>query len=263
MLKHHAESLQIMTEHFASNPEVIAFIFGGSVAKGEERPDSDLDGMIILTDHAYEIQRQKGILAECILDKCTYPEGYFDVKYLNKAYLEAAVERGSDPTRNSFIKAQVIFSSDPTIEELVEKIQVYPHEKKLARIKLFNSILQLSGWYFFNDATASGNQYLLDKSCFEIVYAGLRMLYAHNEVFFPSHKNLVKYAERLKEKPDGIIELAKAVNEKKDAAARDAFMNAVFNFTDWGFDIHSGAGSVYVESLEQSWLNSDDNVYEI
>ena len=263
MLKHHEESLQIMKEYFQADPEVIAFIFGGSVAKGEERLDSDLDGMLIITDHAYEKRKSEGKLAECIYGKCTYPEGYFDVKYFNKHYLEAAVERGSDPTRNSFVKSKVIFSHDPSIEGIVEKISVYPKDQKLERIKLFHSILRLSSGYFFNDALSSGDQYMLDKCCFETVYAGLRMLFAYNEMFFPSHKNLMKYTQRLIHKPHEIVTLAKILNEKKDSFSRDAFVDAILNFTDWGFDIHSGFGSMYVQVMEQTWLNSNDNVYEL
>lgn len=42
MYKHHEESLQIMVSHYKKRSEVIALIFGGSVAKGQERIDSDL-----------------------------------------------------------------------------------------------------------------------------------------------------------------------------------------------------------------------------
>ena len=49
MYKHHEDSLKIMTEHYRNQEGVIAFIFGGSVAKGMERIDSDLDGMIVVS----------------------------------------------------------------------------------------------------------------------------------------------------------------------------------------------------------------------
>ena len=262
MLNHHKESLQIMKEHFQSNSGVIALILGGSVAKGEQRPDSDLDGMVIVTDQAYAERKAGGQLAECITGLCTYPGGYFDVKYFNKAYLEAAAERGSDPTRNSFVKAKVIFSSDPDIEKLIEKIPVYPTEKKHERIKLFHSILRYANGYFYNSAVRNKDQYMLDKSCFEIVYAGLRMLYVHNEAFFPCHLRLIEYTNRLPSKPDGIVELAKAVSEKKDTASKKAFVDAVLNFTDWGVDPDSDVPT-YVEKMEQTWQYSDDNVYEL
>lgn len=48
MYKQHEESLRTMLRHFREQKGVIAFIFGGSVAKGMERADSDLDGMAVV-----------------------------------------------------------------------------------------------------------------------------------------------------------------------------------------------------------------------
>ncbi|MCL2403928.1 MAG: nucleotidyltransferase domain-containing protein [Defluviitaleaceae bacterium] len=262
MLKHHQESLQLMKDYFQKDSDVIALILGGSVAKGEQRPDSDLDAMVIIKDHAYEKRKLEGNLAECITGICTYPEGYFDVKYFNKAYLEAAVKLGSDPTRNSFIKSKVLFSSDKDIAKIIEQIPIYPKEKKAERIQLFYSILRYASGYFYNSATRNQDQYMLDKCCFEIVYAGLRMLYVHNEVFFPCHLRLIEYTSRLSHKPENIVELAKAVNEKKDTDSKTAFVNAILNFTNWGLDPKS-AVPTYVEKMEQTWQYSDDNVYEL
>jgi len=262
MLKHHQESLQIMKEYFQSDSDVIALILGGSVAKGEARPDSDLDGMVIITDQAYAKRKADGRLAECITGTCTYPEGYFDVKYFNKAYLKAAIERGSDPTRNSFIKAKVIFTSDSEIEKIVKQIPVYPKSQKIERIQLFYSILRYASDYFFNGAIRNNDAYMLDKCCFEIVYSGLRMLYVYNEVFFPSHLRFIEYTNHLPHKPNGIIELAKAVNETKSVEAKTAFVAAILNFTDWGIDPKC-AVPTYVERMEQTWQYSSDNAYEL
>ena len=49
MYQHHEESLKILEDMFRGREEVIALVFGGSVAKGMERPDSDLDAMVIVT----------------------------------------------------------------------------------------------------------------------------------------------------------------------------------------------------------------------
>lgn len=251
-----------MQEYFQGDSTVIALILGGSVAKGEARPDSDLDAMVIITDQAYENRKATGRLAECIMDKCTYEGGYFDIKYFNKAYLTAAAERGSDPTRNSFVGAKVIFSSDSTIAEIIVKVPIYPRDKKAERIQLFHSILSLASGYFYNCAERNHDHYMLDKCRFEIVYAGLRMLYAYNEVFFPSHVRMIEYADRLPNKPDGIVQLAKAVSEKRDVESKNAFVDAVLNFTDWGID-PTQVGSTYVEKMEQTWQYSDDNVFEL
>ncbi|MCL1883143.1 MAG: nucleotidyltransferase domain-containing protein [Defluviitaleaceae bacterium] len=258
MLKHHKESLLEMRGYYQNDDDVIALILGGSVAKGEERPDSDLDGMVIITDQAYEKRKAEGNLTDYITDKCTYQGGYFDIKYFNKGYLEAAAERGSDPTRNSFIKAKVIFSSDSDIEKIIGRIPIYPKEKKQERIKLFYSILHYANGYFYSNAVKNNDHYMLDKCRFEIVYAGLRMLYAYNEVFFPCHMRLIEYTNRLPQKPNRIVELARAVNEKKDVESKNAFVDAVLGFTNWGVNANS-----YVERMEQTWQYSDDNVYEL
>lgn len=47
MYQHHEESLRIMEKMFREREEVIALVFGGSVAKGMERPDSDRDGCLL------------------------------------------------------------------------------------------------------------------------------------------------------------------------------------------------------------------------
>ena len=39
MYGHHEESLKIMEQMFREKEEVIALVFGGSVAKGTERPE--------------------------------------------------------------------------------------------------------------------------------------------------------------------------------------------------------------------------------
>lgn len=262
MLKHHQDSLKVMEDHFKADQDVIALILGGSVAKGEARPDSDLDGMVILTDQAYQKRKQAGNVAEVITGKCTYEHGYFDIKYFTKGYLVAAAERGSEPTRNSFLKSRVIFTSDPEIEEIIKGIPVYPKEKKQERIRLFYSILSYANGYFYNSASRNNDQYMLDKCRFEIVYAGLRMLYAYNEVLFPCHLRLIEYASRLKHKPDGIVEMAKAVSEKRDDESKSAFVEAIRNFTDWGVDPSLNV-AVYAEKMEQTWQYSDDNAFEL
>ncbi len=70
MYKHHEDSLRIAIDYFKTQSRVkdglIAIIFGGSVAKGCERPDSDLDFMVIVTDETYEQLKADGIATEAI-----------------------------------------------------------------------------------------------------------------------------------------------------------------------------------------------------
>ena len=57
MYKHHEQSIKNMIDYFKKQG-AIALILGGSVAKGTERADSDLDGMVILTEKDYELKEK-------------------------------------------------------------------------------------------------------------------------------------------------------------------------------------------------------------
>ena len=92
MYKHHQVSLKNLVGYFNKNEEVIAIVFGGSVAKGTERPDSDLDAMVILTPRGYEEKKAENRLSETINGRCTYEGGYFDIKYMTKEYLKQAAK---------------------------------------------------------------------------------------------------------------------------------------------------------------------------
>ena len=86
MYQHHLDSIEKMKEYFRPTEGIIALVLGGSVAKGNERPDSDLDALVILTPEAYAKKLAEGRTAECVFGHCTYEGGYFDVKYMTKDY---------------------------------------------------------------------------------------------------------------------------------------------------------------------------------
>ncbi len=130
MYKHHEESLENLKNYFSGKEEVIAVIFGGSVAKGCARPDSDLDAMVVVTDTAYALRVQQNSTAETIEGYCTYEGGYFDIKYMTKSFLEDAAKKGSEPARNAFIKAQVLFTKDADIPQIVEKSPSFRKQEK-------------------------------------------------------------------------------------------------------------------------------------
>ena len=66
MYKHHEESLENLKQYFSGKEEVIALIFGGSVAKGCESPDSDLDAMAVVTEDAYALRQTSSTTVEAI-----------------------------------------------------------------------------------------------------------------------------------------------------------------------------------------------------
>lgn len=156
MYKHHEESLRTMVRHFREQKGVIAFIFGGSVAKGMERADSDLDGMAVVSQEEFEYWEKHNALTEVIQGKCTYEGWYFDVKYMTKDFLKMAAQKGSEHTRNSFYRTRVMFSDDPEIPGLVTKIAVFQEAEMPDKILSFYSDLMLNYGYFWKICKADG-----------------------------------------------------------------------------------------------------------
>ena len=115
MYPHHAASIQKLKEYFLPMPGMIAIVLDGSIVKGNERADSDIDALIVVTEECHARLAAENRLAEVIEGHCTYAGGYFDVKYKTKTLLQAAAERASEPTRNAYVKARVLYSSDPDI----------------------------------------------------------------------------------------------------------------------------------------------------
>ena len=53
MRPHHEKAIQKLVEHFETDESCLAVIIGGSIAKGLEREDSDVDAILVVTDELY------------------------------------------------------------------------------------------------------------------------------------------------------------------------------------------------------------------
>ena len=103
MYKHHEDSINNLITMFKDNSGILAIILAGSIAKGREKFDSDIDAIIIVNEDMHNILKSQNKLSEAISGLCTYEKGYFDLKYFTKDYILKASKMGSEPTRNSFI----------------------------------------------------------------------------------------------------------------------------------------------------------------
>lgn len=252
MYKHHEESLKVLEGLFRDREEVIALVFGGSVAKGMERPDSDLDAMVIVTPEYYEQCLKENRTAEC-LDGCTYEGGYFDIKYMTKEYLKAAAEKGSEPTRNSFISSRVLFSSDPEIEGLVARIPVFQEQEMEEKQLSFYSDLQLNYNYFLKCCNPDG--YMKLRVASEIVYCLYRLVLQENKVLFPCNRRLEATVAGLANIPEGFMELCKELMEKMDIPSADRAVEAYLAWTSYDYPKDMNiCCSQYCMDFEKWWL---------
>lgn len=252
MYQHHEESLKIMTDFFKARPEVIAIVLGGSVAKGCERPDSDLDAMVIITPEAYEARAASNTTTETIGGMCNYRGGYFDIKYMTKEYIQKAAGKGSEPTRNSFLGGRVLYTLDDEIPAIVASIPVFQEGEYDDKMLSFYSNLSLNYDYFWKCCKAEG--FMQTHAINEIIYSVYRMILQQNRILFPCNRRLEEFVGSTAHKPENILSLAKALMDKKDDASCDAFVQA---FKDWTSyeppKDYSQILSRYVNDYEQWW----------
>ena len=103
MKAHHQRALEkAQTRLLEQNPNLLAILLGGSIAKGIEREDSDVDLFVVVSDDDYSERLSANRAAFFYNDVCDYKGGYVEGKFVSRSYIREAAERGSEPTRHSF-----------------------------------------------------------------------------------------------------------------------------------------------------------------
>ena len=261
MYRHHEESLEIMRRYFEEKPEVIALIFGGSVAKGNERPDSDLDAMVVIEDAAYEERVHTRTAVETISGLCTYEGGYFDVKYMTKDYLRAAADHASEPTRNAFVGCRVLFSRDPEIEGIVARIPVFQEREREEKMLSFYADFSLNYHYFLKGCKPDG--YMLLHAVGEVIYSVYRMALQEHGVLFPCNRRLEETVAKLSPETAELARLGRALAESQSMEDCDRFVACFQRLTSWRPpEDYSEVLTAYTRDFEQWWMSPRPNINE-
>lgn len=259
MYQHHIDSLKIMEDYYRKE-NAIALIFGGSVAKGNERPDSDLDGMVVVSDEEYARRLAERRTAGTVHGLCTYEGGYFDVKYMTKSYLIEAAEKGSEPTRNSFVKSRVLFSSDPDIPGIVARIPVFQTQEKEAKIRSFYADYVYNYYYFLKACHAEG--YALVHAVNEILYSLYRLVLQEHEVLFPCNRRLEETVAAINDETRQLTVLGRRLAQTMSNADADAFSQYFHQISHLQFPTGEEVASTYTLDFEQWWRIPRPNINE-
>ncbi len=261
MYQHHRESLENLKSYFAGRAEVIAVIFGGSVAKGCERQDSDLDAMVVVTDEEYELRQRENRTAETIEGHCTYKGGYFDIKYMTKQFLADAAERGSEPARNAFVKSVVLFTKDSEISELVSRIPVFQIQEKDEKMLSFYADFWLNYYYFLKSCPIDG--YMRLHAFNEVIYSVYRMILQEHEILFPSNRRLEEFVHDISEETARLTALGRACAETQKMEWLDEFVDYFLKLST--YEAPEDIGTVlsrYTTDFEQWWRVPRPNINE-
>ena len=248
MLKHHEESIKLMTAHYRENPEVTALFLVGSVAAGTARPDSDLDGVAIISKEAYDRKSREKTTLETVMGKCTYEGGYFDIHYHSRECLEEIAESGSEPMRNLFTAARVLFCDDPALPPLAEKIPRYPHAEAAKKQLRFYCTLKQSYLYFWRVCKPAG--FMRHHVAGGMVFNLYRLILIENEILFPSVRKLEEAVISAPDKPEGIVELAQNFMKTLSDKHAPALVEAYEAWTNYDFPKERGVVS---NNFADSW----------
>lgn len=260
MRPHHSEACEkAKARLLEQNPDLLAILVAGSIAKGIEREDSDVDLMVVLRDDQWRRRQDSGELAFLWWDVASWKGGYVEGRFLPKSFLAAAADRGSEPTRHSFTGVYPVVCRDDEIPSLLKRIPVYPEHDRARRIGAFMSQMQLNHWYFWGEAKRENDRYLLTHAATEIVRFGYRLILAHNRMLFPCQKRLVETVEKAPQKPENIVAMGTQLLMDLTNESKDAFYKAIFEFTDWGKIDSLGN---FLRDVEMSWYTGSFAVSE-
>jgi len=257
MYPHHKEAIANLIAMLKNQPGVIGAVLGGSIAKGLERPDSDVDAIIVVEPERYrELQAEKRT-CECVHKGCNYPGGYFDLKYYTKEHLEAAADHGSEPTRFAYTNATCLFSTDPDLEDIVRRIPVFQKAEKEEKMLSFYAALKLNRGYFWN--ASKNNLYLRTRSAAAVVLYGMRLLLQDAEVLFPCQKSLMIAVSALPpdRRPAGIVEKAEKMLRTLGDEEKNDFVTSVLECIRWQPpQDNSAVLSRFIQDQEEWWYRA-------
>lgn len=233
MYKHHEESIKAMTAHYREIPHIQALFLVGSIATGEEREDSDIDGVAIIPNEEYKRMQETTGTLEVIHGKCTYEGGYFDIHYFSPEALEDLAQNGSEPMRNLFRDAQTLFCNEPRLAQLATEIQTYP--KEAASEKQFKFYCTLKQWYRYFWVICKPQSFARFHAADGIIFNLYRLILIENKILFPSMRKLEETVAKAPNKPQGIMETtARFMKTLSDEDCR-AIIESYENWTTYDF----------------------------
>lgn len=204
MKPHHKRAIEKLTEHLKQDDRYLALIITGSVAKGQEKDDSDIDFVLVVSDEEYKKRKRRNRFNYFDTQYCDYPGGYVDGKVVNLQFLKTVAERGTEPARDAFGDAWIAFSKITELKDILKTIPVYQIEEKAGKIQSFIAQFEIAYWYL-GEAERRNDKYLLNRAATDLVLFGGRLILAHNEILYPYHKLFMNALEKAPQKPENLL----------------------------------------------------------
>lgn len=251
-MEHQERALEAYVDEVSADADTLGVVVVGSVARGEEREDSDVDVYLVVTDERFESETAEGRFAWTARAGLDYPGSYIDVKLVSPRYLAVAAERGDDPTRASFLGARVAFSRDADLEAAVAVIPRLPDEVRAERIRSHLAQVRLHGDYFLRQAAERADAFLLRHAGIHLAFAAARAALVSQGRLLPGPKYVTKLLAEI-DTPPGFLEAWERVVVAPDPESADALMAIV---ADWlGTQEPDESLALFIRDNELGWLH--------
>lgn len=205
-MQHHDDTLSAFAARTRADADALGLVLMGSVARGEERPDSDVDVSLVVTEDAFQRARRENRLSYVDADVATYPGGYVDVKVIGPSWLAAAAAHADEPTRSSLRGARVVWTSLPELPSILAAA-AGPSTDDVWRERLVTATarMRLQCMYFLAQGVALDDPFLAHAAATEFVRAAGQALLAHARVLYAGPKYLRAAVNALPETPADLV----------------------------------------------------------
>lgn len=251
-MDHQERALAAYVEQVAADAEVVGVVLVGSLARGSEREDSDVDVYLVVTAEAFARSTADDRWAWVDRRGRDYPGSYIDVKLADLDYLRAAVARGDDPTRASFVGARVAFSRSDELEVLVAAIGDLDGDVWGGRIRSHVAQAHLHGGYFLRQAEERGDPFLLQHAAVHLTLAAARAALASTRRLMPGPKYVRGLVHEVPS-PEGFVEAWEQVVAAPGTESATALIAVLDDWLGNGQTLDESL-AVFIRDNELAWL---------
>lgn len=260
---HHRDTIARTAAHFRAQPEVVGLLLGGSLAHGFATAASDVDIVIVVTPEEFARREAATSLTFLSHDLATYAGGYVDGKYVSTDFLRDVAERGADATRWGYDNARILFTHDPGLGELLERVVRYPVEHAAERRERF--VAQLIAWRWYHDqGVQKGDPYLQGVSLNRVVLFACRLVLAENEMLYPFHKWMLRVTAGAANRPAALMEDLAGLYADPSPARVAALVHGLLEH--YGIDRARAErtwGAYFLRDTELSWRSGPPPVDDL
>ncbi len=251
MRPQHQRAVERLVERFEKDPNFLALLIGGSIARGWERDDSDVDFILLATDEEYAWRLPTNTLTYFTPELCDYPGGYVDGKIVDWGFLAEVADRGSEPARAAFVGVTIAYSHSPDLADLLARITAYPEHQRQDKIQSFFTQVQALQWYM-GEADKREDRYLRAHVAADLALYGGRLILAHNRILYPYHKWFTTVLREAGDKPADLLERLEMLLAEPSKRTADSFCECILNFAEWDKPAE-GWPARFMKDTEWAW----------